>query len=190
MNDKTVGKSRLNLGVLALVFFGPLLVAIWMYSTGQLNPASRSNHGALLEPVINIGDVLPGSPVTGVADGRWLMLYAYDGACDDGCREGLYRLRQTRLMLGSEIDRVVRVFLHGDTPPDTVFIANEHQGLITTQEAGLSSLLTTRRPAELPDGGYYLVDPLGNLVMYFRPDMDPSEMVDDIKRLLKLSRIG
>ena len=54
----------------------------------------------------------------------------------------------------------------------------------------LSGLLTTKRPAELPDGGYYLVDPLGNLVMYFRPDMDPSEMVDDIKRLLKLSRIG
>ena len=70
MNDKTVRKGRLNRGVLALVFFGPLLVALWMYSTGQLNPASRSNHGALLEPVINIGDVLPESPVTGVADGR------------------------------------------------------------------------------------------------------------------------
>jgi hypothetical protein len=27
-------------------------------------------------------------------------------------------------------------------------------------------------------------------VMYFRPDMNPSEMVDDIKHLLRLSRIG
>jgi hypothetical protein len=35
-----------------------------------------------------------------------------------------------------------------------------------------------------------LIDPLGNLVMYFQPDLDPSQMVDDIKRLLKLSRIG
>ena len=40
------------------------------------------------------------------------------------------------------------------------------------------------------DGGYYLVDPHGNLVMYFGPDIDPRDMVDDIKRLLKLSRIG
>jgi hypothetical protein len=43
---------------------------------------------------------------------------------------------------------------------------------------------------DLPAGGYYLVDPLGNLVMYFRPDLDPSDMVDDIKHLLRLSRIG
>ena len=190
MNDKNVGKSRLNLGVLALVFFGPLLVAIWMYSTGQLNPASRSNHGALLEPVINIGDVLPGSPVTGVADGRWLMLYAYDGACDDGCREGLYRLRQTRLMLGSEIDRVVRVFLHGDTPPDTVFLESEHAGLVTISDEELARLLAEKRPGEAQTGGIYLLDPLGNLVMYFPPDLDPRDVIEDIEHLLDLSRIG
>jgi hypothetical protein len=99
-------------------------------------------------------------------------------------------MRQGRQMLGKEQSRLLRVFLHGDTPPDTVFIANEHQGLITTQEANLSSLLTNKKPKELPGGGFYLVDPLGNLVMYFRPDMNPSEMVDDIKRLLRLSRIG
>jgi len=34
------------------------------------------------------------------------------------------------------------------------------------------------------------MDPLGNLVMYFVPDVDPSDMVGDIKHLLKLSRIG
>jgi hypothetical protein len=99
-------------------------------------------------------------------------------------------MRQGRLMLGKEQSRLTRVFLHGDSPPDTVFIASEHQGLITTQEAPLSIALKNKKPAELPDGGYYLVDPLGNLVMYFRPDMNPSEMVDDIKRLLRLSRIG
>jgi hypothetical protein len=27
-------------------------------------------------------------------------------------------------------------------------------------------------------------------VMYFRPDLDPADMVDDIKHLLRLSRIG
>ena len=32
------------------------------------------------------------------------------------------------------------------------------------------------------------MDPLGNLVMYFEPEIDPSDMVEDIKRLLKLSQ--
>jgi hypothetical protein len=51
-------------------------------------------------------------------------------------------------------------------------------------------LLDNKRPAALPAGGYYLIDPLGNLVMYFRPDIDPADMVDDVKHLLRLSRIG
>jgi hypothetical protein len=34
------------------------------------------------------------------------------------------------------------------------------------------------------------VDPLGNLVMYFPPDLDLRDMVEDIQHLLDLSRIG
>jgi hypothetical protein len=47
-----------------------------------------------------------------------------------------------------------------------------------------------KKPDELADGGYFLLDPLGNLVMYFRPDIAPSDMVADIKHLLRLSHIG
>jgi hypothetical protein len=71
-----------------------------------------------------------------------------------------------------------------------VFLADEHPGLITIEDSALEALLNNKRPVDLPAGGYYLVDPLGNLVMYFRPDLDPSDMVDDIKHLLRLSRIG
>jgi hypothetical protein len=88
------------------------------------------------------------------------------------------------------MDRLTRVFLHGNTPPDTVFLAEEHAGLVTIEDGGLARLLDNKKPADLPANGYYLIDPLGNLVMYFRADLDPSEMVDDVKRLLKLSRIG
>jgi hypothetical protein len=93
-------------------------------------------------------------------------------------------------MLGKEMDRVERVFLHGGSPPDTVFLAAEHPGLITIEDSALDALLNNKRPMELPAGGYYLIDPLGNLVMYFRPDLDPAKMVDDIKHLLRNSRIG
>jgi hypothetical protein len=80
--------------------------------------------------------------------------------------------------------------LHGDTAPDTVFLANEHSGLIALQNSELSDLLMNKRPTEQPAGGYFLADPLGNLVIYFRPDIDPGDMVEDIEHLLKLSRIG
>ena len=182
--------ARPQLLLIALVFFGPLIVAAWLYYGGHLAQPAGSNNGALLEPITNLGEMLPDSGVLTQGHGSWLLLYPNASACDEVCENALFTMRQGRLMLGKEQSRLTRVFLHGDSPPDTVFIASEHQGLITTQEAPLSIALKNKKPAELPDGGYYLVDPLGNLVMYFRPDMNPSEMVDDIKRLLRLSRIG
>jgi hypothetical protein len=93
-------------------------------------------------------------------------------------------------MLGKEMDRLIRVFLHGESSPDTVFLADEHAGLVAVRDERVSALLKNKKPAELSAGGYFLMDPLGNLVMYFEPTIDPSDMVIDIKRLLKLSRIG
>jgi cytochrome oxidase Cu insertion factor (SCO1/SenC/PrrC family) len=183
--------GRLQLLLIAAVFLGPLLVAVWVYYQGDLvRPEGRTNHGALLEPIANLADELPNSPIHAYRQQSWVLLYSQDTACDAICEDALYTLRQSRLMLGKEMDRLARVFLHGNTPPDTVFLAEGHAGLMTIEDSGLIRLLNKKKPADLPANGYYLIDPLGNLVMYFRPDLDPSEMVDDIKRLLKLSRIG
>ena len=191
MNEPRRKSARLHLVLIAAVFFGPLLVAAWMYYGGYfVETMGRSNHGALLEPILNLGDELPESSLHEHNDGSWLLLYANKQACADECRDALFTIRQGRKMLGKEMDRDRRVFLHGSTAPDTVFLTAEHPGLITIEDAGLDGLLENKRPAELPAGGYYLIDPLGNLVLYFRPDIEPSAMVDDIKRLLRLSRIG
>ncbi len=185
-------KGRLQLALIAAVFLGPLLIAALLYFQGApLQPAGRTNNGALLEPHINVRTELSGLRIGEHYDGTsWLLLYSDSDPCNDGCRSALYTLRQSRLMLGKEMDRLQRVFLHGDTAPDTVFVAEEHQGLITIEGGSLTGLLNNKRPAVLPAGGYFLIDPLGNLVMYFRPDIDPADMVDDIKHLLRLSRIG
>jgi len=189
---ESVRKSaRAQLLLITLVFFGPLLVAAWMYYGGHFNRAtSGTNHGTLLEPLLSLSDQLPDSGLLSRSKGRWLLLYANAAPCARSCRAALYTMRQGRLMLGKDQNRVVRGFLHGDTPPDRVFLADEHQGLITTQDVSLTRLLNNKKPAELPSGGYFLVDPLGNLVMYFRPNIDPSDMVDDIEHLLRLSHIG
>ena len=183
--------GRAQVAVIALVFFGPLILATWMYNTGRFAPEGSSNSGALLEPLVNLGDALPSSPIVPMADNVWLMVYAKDDApCGKNCREALYRQRQTRLMLGKEMERVVRVFLHGDSSPDTVFLEGEHPGLKTISDKELGALLDDKRPKDLVPGGIYLIDPLANLVMYFPPDLDPRDMVEDLKHLLKLSRIG
>lgn len=190
MNERKSGRGRLQLLLIAAVFIGPLLVATWMYQSGALTPEGRSNHGELLEPVTNLEDAAAGSPLLGLAEGRWIMLYANEGLCDEQCIEALYRMRQTRQMVGREMDRLLRVFLHGESAPDRVLLEGEHPGLITITDKGLASLLDAKRPGNALPGGIYLIDPLSNLVMYFPPDLDPRDMVDDMKHLLKLSQIG
>ncbi len=184
-------KGRIQLLLVAAVFLGPLALATWLYFAGQtLTPEGRTNNGALLEPIINLTEAHPESPLLTASDGRWALVYANLAACDEACEHSLYTLRQSRLMLGKEMDRLHRVFLHGDIPPDTVLLADEHKGLITLQDSRLNDVLYNKKPADLNAGGYFLVDPLGNLVLYFRPDIDPSAMVEDIKHLMEFSRIG
>jgi hypothetical protein len=36
----------------------------------------------------------------------------------------------------------------------------------------------------------YLIDPLGNLMMYYPPEATPKGLLEDLKRLLRLSSIG
>jgi hypothetical protein len=182
--------ARPQLLFIAFIFFGPLLLAAWMYYGGHFRPAGASNHGALLGPVINASTALPASVLLQAASGHWLLLYANESECADACRKALYTMRQGRLMLGKDQDRLVRGFLHGDSPPDKVFLADEHPGLNVAEDTGLVSLLNNKKPVELASGGYFLLDPLGNLVMYFRPDIDPSDMMADIEHLLRLSHIG
>jgi len=185
------GSGRLRLTLIAAVFAAPLMFAAWMYySDSALTPGSGTNKGALLLPIARLADELPHSRLHAAAPNLWLMLYTNTALCARDCAEALIRLRQTRLMLGNEANRVRRVFLHGDSTPDTVDLDKQHAGLITMNDNDLSLLLERKRPAELQAGGCYLIDPLGNLVMYFPPGLDPKELVGDIKHLLKLSHIG
>ena len=190
MTEPKIARGRLVFLLLAAVFLGPLALATWMYQAGKLQPEGRTNHGVLLEPIVSLPDAVADSPIHETGDGHWVLLYANDTACEQPCRDSLYTLRQSRLMLGREMDRLVRVFLHGETLPDTLFLAEEHEGLVALQDGALLVLLDNKKPADVTAGGYFLVDPLGNLVMYFEPDIDPSAMVEDIKHLLELSRIG
>jgi hypothetical protein len=185
-------KSGRNQALMVAAVFGvPLLLATWMYY-GGVGTSSRpgSQHGILLEPILHLPDVLEQPDVVQLSGHKWLLAYTDGEECLDSCRIALYKLRQVRLMLGNDMNRVERLFLHGESVPDKVFLQQQHAGLISIKDQGLSALLDGKKPPEAAAGGHYLVDPLGNLVMYFPPEIVPREMLGDIKHLLELSRIG
>lgn len=183
--------GRLQILLVALVFALPLVAAVWLYyGDDALRPTGRSNHGALIQPPLNLSGEIDDSPLLAATQDQWAMVYVSDGACETACRDALHKQRQTRLMLGNDMSRVLRVLLHGNEPTDTLTLEREHAGLVALSDPVARQRLIDARPPELAPGGFFLVDPLSNVVMYFPVDILPSDLVEDLEHLLDLSRIG
>lgn len=185
-------RDQILLLVLAAIFFLPLLASwLWYLNVDEFRPQGSVARGTLVEPV----RVLEGYP-QGVADlrGRWVMVYIGAIDCDEHCRDRLYGLRQVDAALGRDANRVERLYVVvGGMPTDPGFLEAEHPRLNTLQlpadDPWLSAFdLGDGAPAT--SGRVYLVDPLGNLMLFWSADAGHREFFDDLKRLLRVSRIG
>lgn len=173
-----------TLGALAALFLLPLAVAFFAYYGTSWRPAARVNHGVLITPVLAL-------PALSEFRGHWSLVYVGDGVCDADCRRTLYVMRQTRLGLNNEMTRVERVFLVTGNCCARQFLAREHPGLKVLEASGApGAALLQEFPAEGRAYSLYIVDPLGNLMMSYDARQNPHGLLEDLKKLLRLSNIG
>lgn len=192
-----VARGRRTLLGLAALFFVPLGLAFYLYYAGGYRPPGTTNSGELIVPARPLGD----APFT-LADGttaararllrgKWSLVYVGDGACDGDCRRALWVARQTRQLLAQDRDRVQRVFIATAHCCDGEFLQREHPGLEVVQPIDPAAREQVAR-FPLQDSGHtlYLVDPLGNLMMRTDARANPKGLLEDLRKLLKLSSIG
>jgi cytochrome oxidase Cu insertion factor (SCO1/SenC/PrrC family) len=131
----------------------------------------------------------------------WQLLYVGGPTCDTTCQERLYFLRQLHIRLGSEAARVQRVYVLPGSPTATVdaatqqYLAQEQQDMriIHSDPAVLRQVLSERaQPGQDPLSGHYIyvMDPVGNIMLYFTPENDAEEILDDLDQLLDHSSLG
>ena len=193
MADADLGNRR-TLIALAFLFLGPLAVAWTLYLTGLWRPGAGVNHGELIQPVILLprneqptvdGGVTEG----GYLYGKWTLVHLADENCDELCRLSVVKTRQIRLAMGREIDRIDRVlFLHNAPNPE--FGAEQPDLLVVSPTGAAGGQIVDALNANGGAGQIFLVDPLGNLILSYPQDGDPADIRDDLKKLLRLSRIG
>jgi len=193
--------SRQALVLLALLFLMPVLVAYLMHMRVEhgWRPSSTTNKGALIQPPRPL--TLPAGLVSAtgksVLGGKWTLVYIDDATCGETCRNKLYQMRQVRLAQGENLRRVQRLFLvtgASDTGELTKSLA-DYPDMATAllspaQAAVIAPLFSVAGMPGQGSGNIYLVDPLGNLMMYYRPDADPRGIIQDLQRLLKYSHNG
>ena len=198
----SVKGGRRRLLALAALFLLPLGLAFWLYyGPGNWGPVGRSNKGDLLDPARPLPPIALPMRGGGTTDpdflrGKWSWIYVGDGACDERCRKVLYLTRQSRVALNKDMDRAQRVFLVTANCCDDVFLAREHPDLVVALLGSVeSAALLEPFPAYdgVPvgtAGRVYLVDPLGNLLMSYAATAPDKALLEDLKKLLRLSHIG
>ena len=174
-------RGRAKLVLLAAVFALPFVLATlawWL----DWAPGTTSNYGELVAPPRPVA----GAPLDELR-GKWVLVSFDAAACDAYCERKLYFMRQVRRAQGKDQDRVARLWLVTDAGRPRAQLLDAIEGTRVEPAGALPALFPA---AATPADHIYVVDPLGNLMMRFPREPDPSRMLKDVQRLLKLSQIG
>jgi hypothetical protein len=194
---QTAGRTRAGrwkmLAVL-LVCVSPVLASYLAYYV--VRPEGRRNFGELVEPPRALPDGAARTVDGQLASlpalkGQWLLVSVAGGACDAPCANHLYLQRQLREGLGKEKDRLDWVWLVSDGAPVAQALqpALKEATVLRMDSADLQRWLQPQTGYLLQDH-LYLVDPLGNWMMRFPPNLDAhnaAKVRRDLERLLRAS---
>ena len=194
-------KSRRMLVVLAILFLAPPILAMLLFFFGDaLVPDETTNRGELIHPARHIDwpvsrDRRGEAPPEDRFAHLWTLVYLGDAACDADCGAQVWLMRQVRMAQNQHADRVGALYISLDDgiPEDFDQWRREFRALRLERVRDAAAILDQFRVGDEPDeqvmGRIYLVDPLGNLMMRYRPDQDPSDIRKDVKKLLKISAV-
>ncbi len=199
LTNNTIRRSRLKFSLVLAAFFIPLAIALLgYYRFPEVFTSSLTvNHAPLIRPVVTL------QPFTNFDRGNnevtletlkrtWVIAHRLDIRCTESCSTSLYNSRQARLALGRDANRVQRLLL-GDNIEELEAAATEHSDitLLLRSNGGLDKQLKpiVRENGMSPDDAF-LIDPLGNVMMAIPVELAPSDLLKDLKKLLKLSKIG
>ncbi len=195
-------RGRRTLMLVAILFLLPVVLATGLYVSGWRPEGRILAHGELLQPARPVGDAdLKGAEGTsfrlGALRGKWVLVYFSSLPCNEACQNNLYKMQQVRLTQGRDAPRVERVLVVADAAvPALRDLAQRYPGLLAASAAPgvvqklAREFVSSQGTAFDAPGRVYLLDPLGNLVLSYAPDADPSGMRKDLARLLRLSQVG
>ena len=215
MNENV--KSKIKLVVLLLITALPVSLATLSFKSAIQSGdiAATANKGQLILPPADITALAMrhenGEPVFRNFEEEiaslgeeeylirpWLLLYVTANDCAQTCQERIHYMQQLHIALGKNIQRVRRYYLHTSGTPISPEITRLFQAEFPSMGVAFSTtevLEQNMRDAgvefSLTSESYIvLIDPVGNVMMYYTDEHSAEDIMSDLETLLKYSSLG
>lgn len=203
-SPEQIKKNKRTMVILFTMFLTPIILAVFIFNNDPSGRYATKNRGNLVTPAIelknfNLEFVDTKAPYKLVEqEHQWLMVFIGAGECDVNCKRQLVVMRQTRLAQGGEFTRVNRLYVMQDSQTDQFMkeVEEYHPGMdiVTGSKQQLENITSQFTLSDKVVVGksnrIYIVDPIGNLMMYYELDANASDIAKDLTRLLKVSQMG
>ena len=187
-------KGRLSLIGIALMFFVPIFLSWYLVFFSDYKDGIKTvNNGELVSPIVNLGSINMRSFSDDKVyshDRTWILAFLIKDECKDLCQEKLYQIRQIRLALGKDQDKLERLVL-AKAKLDWDSYKNKYPGqkYIDISMTKFESIINVfKSNPELKGNSIYLIDPYGNLMMQYKNGAEPTGIIKDIERLIRNAR--
>ena len=184
-------KARIILLGVALIFIIPIFVSWYLvFFTDFKKEDGGTQKGKIISPVISLGELevygINNDAVSSIND-KWTLVFFVESECNQFCEDKLYEVRQIRLALGKDRDKVDRLLVSRKIQSwETFSDSFNGQKYIDPKSKDYDRLV--KKFEEYPKfdtRGTYLIDPFGFLMMKYKFDANPMGTIKDIERLIK-----
>lgn len=195
---KSLFWHRAKFLALITVFLSPFIggwLALYVF---DVKPSS-GNYGTLVSPVKRLSwpelETLDGQRYEAGFGRKWTLVLFAGATCDELCRNNLFYMRQLRTLLGRDTLRLQNVLISSSPLSETSRIyLRDFPNLKVIEnysDDGLYSQFYLEGYGEVGSSPkMYLVDPDQNLMMHYPAEIDQDRVLEDVKKLMKLSQIG
>lgn len=179
------------------VFVAPILIGTLMFLNAERLGMSTEtvNYGSLVSPIVNLSaegvdlDNKAADPEVLVRN-KWTLMYFTPEVCGEKCTARQAFLKRIRLLTNEDMRRIQTASIYPRTPDNMEQLANDYPNMLIGTLSAQGEAFKAQFP-KLNENTIYLIDPLGNLMMYYSGEsLDIKRIMKDFKRILKYSQIG
>ena len=177
-------KKHKKLVALIMIFTFPLVSSWLVYTYHAYFHFKTTNHGCLITPPVPVGQLVEAA----LEHKQWVIAFAPQRCDDVQSDHVIFELRQLRKALGENAYRVSVVLWDNQSCLPKLISDVKKVSLSNQQVMILQNAL--HQHAMFITDKIYLIDPLGNLFMYYPANTDVMNIFSDLKKVLGVSQIG